>query len=84
MSAVSTRILWSVGEYNAITGAAINGFSITGTYDFFRNAEFNKMRPRGSHPTAASRRRHEELPFAVGRKGEASINVLAGKLRKIL
>jgi hypothetical protein len=39
---------------------------------------------RGSHPIAASRWRHEELPLAVGRKGEASINVLAGKLRKIL
>ena len=27
---------------------------------------------------------HEEFPLAVGRKGEASINVLPGKFRKIL
>ena len=33
---------------------------------------------------ATSRRRDEEFPLAVGRKGEASMNVLSGKLRKIL
>jgi hypothetical protein len=34
--------------------------------------------------SSPSRRRDEEFPLAVGRKGEAGINVLPGKLRKIL